>query len=177
MEPTKEEMRVEIAQDVLKALKTKRINASHNGYMTADDEKLADLASAWEEEDLEALMKLSQEEYSPPKACDVCAIGAVFVAAVDRHDALKLSEVYKNSIDGDIGDDLMLPYLNKWFEDSQLRLMEYAFENEFHGTNYDGPDDDVCKAAEAFYEFYDEPGDRVTAIMNNIIENKGTFIP
>lgn len=54
------------------------------------------------------------------KQCLTCAIGSVFISAVDIHNKLKFKNVS--------GDSDMVDYLSKWFSDDELRTMEDMFE-------------------------------------------------
>ncbi len=180
-EDTKAGMRVQIAQDVLKALETQRIKAAYGGYMRGSHPKLMALVDASDSTDPSLFQELGQAEYTAPQTCSVCAIGAVFVAAVDRHDSLKLSTVYSASYEeeGRVTDSAMMPYLSQWFEEDQLRLMECAFEGSYQGRggNEEEPSEDELEAAEEFYGEYEDVTLLITAIMENVIKNKGTFEP
>ena len=122
------------------------------------------------------LKELGKEEYVAPKECSVCAIGAVFVCAVDRHDALKLSTVYKRDAGGP-DEATMLPYLKMWFTPKQLRLMETAFEGTCYADRRARPSAYNLNRAYRFYNQFRRSSDIMEAIMNNVIDNKGTFKP
>lgn len=199
MSKTKAEMRVEIAKDVLGALKAKRFLAGHDGYLATRDQKAqkaaAALEEAWENKDLKALLKLAAQEYVAPKQCTVCAIGAVFVATVDRHDSLKLTDVYTDEMgsDGEVGPDAMMDYLKQWFTVRQLRLIEVAYEGNLQSYG-DGISDAQVEKAKDFHRkngplvdsewlgltpctSEESAEGRMTAIMKNVIDNHGSFRP
>lgn len=183
MSKTKAEMRIEIAKDVLKAMETRRFIAEYEGYLTHDDTTERELAYAvhqahWDQDSDALLQPFSKREYVAPDGCRVCAIGAVFVATVDRHDSLSLAKVYGEQ---GLNSKKMLGYLEEWFEIEQMRLMEAAYEGGPQGTGEEWDvslEEEEIEQAEAFYENNGPGGgERMTAIMNNIIENNGTFCP
>lgn len=55
------------------------------------------------------------------KQCRTCAIGSVFISAVDIHNKLKFKDVS--------GDNDMVSYLGQWFSDDEMRSMEDVFES------------------------------------------------
>ena len=137
-------------------------------------------------------------ELVPPKSCEVCAIGATFICALDRNDSLKVSEVAQDrhvGYDGktSLDEDGMMEYLGKWFSEKQLRLIECAFEGEDVTEEFtrwsDRLEDDVvsapAKRAIALYKVAraskrlkgTKPEKVMKAIMHNVIRNDGTFKP
>lgn len=195
--PPWEDPRVIIARDVLSQLDARRLVAEVNIYLSVDGPIIpTGCPTGWNPEVRDLLVG---------RTCGVCAIGALFVAKVDRVDALRFSEM-----GGRLNDDgRMRTYLDE-FDPVQLVLMELAFEGgwileQLTGGRVDisdvwdtcgvceGPDDcslcDDCEllpefqSALRFHEDY-EAGDidgrierRLRAIMQNVIANGGEFRP
>ncbi len=150
---TREEERVALAEDVIAQLETQRFIAIRGVYLGDDEDlevliyKVEELTNASEdgekwngkeyvwvegsEEASKELEELNKEFVPPPKECSVCAIGAVFVAALDVHNKLKLGDM--GCSDGMFDDDSMLAYLEEWFTHREMRDMESIFENHYQG--------------------------------------------
>lgn len=190
---TPEQQRVRIAKDVIDNLRASKIVAANDGYLNlrenpfeAKDNILSleyDLCSASRSErrrietKIEALRETLEtplhQVFESNKGCTVCAIGGAFVSAVLRADCLKVKDL------NDTGDsDAMRDYLGQWFDRKQLGLIESAFEKSVRYAMLHGGSTYV-KANEAseFGQKYADPEDRMIAIMQNIVENKGEFRP
>lgn len=134
-------------------------------------------------------------------SCDACALGSVFVSAVIFMDKLKV----KDFVDGDggfgthLGDDSgMRKYLGRVFDLGQLHMIENAFEGSTITTLYKkGHGEDCeCKRSEyGDYTYCDQDDEeleercntfcgktenarkRLEKVMQNVVDNKGTFVP
>lgn len=204
-----EDPRVTIARDVLAQLDARRLVASPGMYLEAfhpDGMKVH--ASDWSGLEADTYVRDPDVQWVlRGKTCEVCAIGALFVAKVDRVDDLPFSRMHGtlNS------DEAMRDYLETDFPPLQLALLELAFEGawileqlgetdpdvtardiwdtcEYHDDSYACLKCEACElrppfaAALAFYRRYigrdGEPAERrLRAIMANIIENGGDFRP
>jgi hypothetical protein len=176
-----EAQRVKIAKDAIALLNSSKIQAHHMGYLDSnfdfyrspknDDERVIDrLRRGWKRKDA---------------VCGVCAIGSLFVGALDTFNSLKLSDV--NYTEPGMMD--MLPYLARWWPKQELRVMEAAFEGTWQGAEeemYRRREDgsvDYCEmhrdveSALAFSRDYPRGSKRMVAILNNIIKNDGDFCP
>ena len=112
--------------------------------------------------------------------CQVCALGAVFYAMAGREATEKIG---KRPYAGDMKGD-MLARLVPTFTEQQVDLIEAAFErtammadsyaSDDPDYNYTSPE--VTRAMN-FGHRYDDPADRLAAIMRNIISNNGEFRP
>lgn len=124
--------RAEILADVIKQIDLKFLNPTHEiyaqfklkkaeeddynndfygaSYVWLDDIKYSDLKN-------EQVNKFLHEKV---ESCEACAIGGLFLSAVDIHDKLKIKSL--------TDDNSMVKYLKEWFNNSELRLMEFAFE-------------------------------------------------
>lgn len=96
--------------------------------------------------------------------CKVCARGMLVVAKALRLDNLPLSDLSQ-------GDTTK--QLDGIATDEQLSLIECAFEKT---GQFDSYSEDASRAVDFGLE-YDLCADRLRAIMNNIVNNKGTFRP
>lgn len=165
--------RVQIAKDVLFGLKSKRLTAFPGTYF------LTDAQMEPEKEFSEAI---------EGQRCDVCALGGLFVCAVDRMDDLK---VYETN-DGDPNQRKMHDYLAPIFDREQLMLIENAFErreindSDDFGMAYDiysgeySKDtrlDKLRQRALVFNKGVASGRERMERIMRNIVRNGGVFKP
>jgi len=187
---TRAEMRVEIANDVLRSLESRRYKAKHLVYVEAPSrdrkyQKQLNIIASWEnsEED-------EKRQFTTPEKCNVCALGAMFVSAVDRHNSVTLAEM--SYLDGEAEYD----YLSKWFSTKQLSLIESTFENQEFGNRlmeeHDYRSTELMHAAilKNFKEdkkkfklksyvklCMSSPEYVMRSIMYNIIDNNGRFRP
>lgn len=170
----KQRKRVMIAEDVLAQLRTKRFVAEQGTFV-------GDLGAFLEEDELNKDLKTICR--SEPQ-CNVCAIGGMFVSAVEFHNKLKVSDV---SLEFDYKE--YSNYLSKWFEKDQLKLIEIAFEDGNGAVRVNNSK--THKAASEFFgdlqheldnhngmiDLYLGADEKMRLIMENIVRNKGTFVP
>lgn len=97
--------------------------------------------------------------------CEVCAVGAMFVAKSNLFNAVKVKDV------GDYHEKL-----RQHFSETQLALIEAAFELTEGVGPYDAPEAAANRAV-AFGARYANDTRRLKAILQNIIDNGGTFVP
>lgn len=149
--------RVTIAQDVLKMLDAKKLEASSGNYFysTGLNHVAGNLGLK------EALQK-------PEVTCRVCALGALFVAKIDRRNTLSVSRGYR------MPPDEMRGWLGDIFSEVELLLIEDAFEGFGQTAGLVTPD--VLAAARKFRSRIGDDEQRMRAIMKNIIKHK-TFRP
>lgn len=104
--------------------------------------------------------------------CEVCGIGAIFIAAVMRHDDIN----YRSHLNSR---EPIHDYLKPWFTKNQLCLIESAFERvRTTDGDYNPALYDACIAAKDWgYRAPSDPGARLIAIMENVIANGGEFHP
>lgn len=166
-----EQKRVLIAKDVITALDSKRFNATGMIYVDFGE----DFEVPNDNQELCNIIK--------DKNCNVCALGALFVSAVERYDELSCQEIQfeQGRTYPVISDNRgFIKYLGQFFDIEQLELIECAFEgrptcgwilrNESHAIRrariYCG---DHCSSHWPAAKY------RMRKIMNNIIRNNGTF--
>ncbi len=176
---TKPEKRVRIAQDVLDQIRTSRIIPTSGIYLTnmigkGDSPGASNSVLYVSPQEVD---KEISEVFAKMKSCNACALGSVFVCAVDRADKLKLKDLYgedelkssdqmeKIDISEKADQSEMHEYLKKFFSLDQLEAIEAAFEcdesdSKFNSYDYNNIDDDTL---------------RLERVMKNIIRHKGTF--
>lgn len=180
---SKAKQRVEIAKDVISILNM--INVQPGTYF----ETYEDLV----EYDGEGNVTTSQEPQeilqSPEvlNQCNVCALGACFISKVRV-----ANKCDRESLDNAIGDsEKIRSHLSEYFSNKQIELIESAFEQDNFGgvsdDGYDAPYYDykigACvahkdiKRAISFGNRYRSDENRLKAIMENIVKNKGEFKP
>jgi hypothetical protein len=167
---SKMEQRVVIAKDVKAAIKAAKYKVSPGTYVRLiDDTKIIPKKKYIYEngETKNTFRNLMKEEVT----CNVCAIGSMFVSSV-RKSADK-------SMTGN--DDVMVKKLAYVYTEEELRILEMAFEGQDITemlVHSDDPDDKrKLKNTKDFYQkHYDDDEERLVAIMDNIIKNKGHFI-
>jgi len=181
------EKRVAIARDVLAQIALKRFKPVSGFWITTPGNK----GDIFNEKDVKKDPEL-QSIFQKTKQCDGCAIGGMFMCAVERSDKLKLSELecvksfkeqvkYHDSHPNDVSPKLReeiseedaFDYLGKFFSKDQLEMIEVAFEQGGGAISKF----DCNTEALQFVEKVEEPADRMKLIMQNIVVNKGKFCP
>lgn len=172
------EKRVQIARDVIAQLASKKLIATSGVWLTGIDGD-----DLFDKKDVERNPEL-QEILAKQESCEGCALGGMFMCAVERHDKLKLAdlevvkdyrqEVKDNDGDGELNsgeasEDDATKYLKKFFSEAQLNDIEAAFERG-------GGAKRGSEGAQFFAEEVDDDGERMRLIMENIIVNKGKFV-
>lgn len=173
----KAQKRVAIARDVIAQVKLGMIDVQQGKY-------LGDVVKV--EDDNGNVVGVEK--------CTACALGSLFACAVNKP-ALKLDLDDALPAYGYSGadDDSMREQLGDVFSEDQLRLIESAFEMDDFLEGDDSKYQDVIeddgtwtgetvfkgrlKKAVDFGERYTSDKRRLIAIMENVIENNGTFRP
>lgn len=104
----------DIAQDVIRLLDSKRLEAS-NVYLQCD----------WGKDEDDARKQLAGQ------TCFVCALGALFVAKIDRFNGISCGKA--SDLSGEWG---MQEYLNDIFDRKQLQMIEGFYERWPHMIGY-----------------------------------------
>lgn len=167
--PTKVEMRIAIAKDVLKQLAAKKIKAKQRVY---GEFKLKALVK--EGDDLQTILKTNLKT----KSCDACALGAAMISYVRLYDKVKVGEeVHPDDYSPkELAMDRPELTLGKVFPPEQLDLIEAAFEHD-GGLVYYSVSELELENAKDFGRHFKSSYNRLKAIMGNIVKNKGTFKP
>lgn len=175
------EKRVQIARDCLQQLASKRLVATQGSWLTGVND-----ISLFSNKDVKKDLEL-QQVLLKQKKCEACALGGMFMCAVERADKLKLSKIVSTKgfyySDSDqyencsIEQSDVFSYMRKFFSKDQLELIEFTFE---HGNGACYLNNDKASAAIEFSYKANLSGDSQTLmklIMENIVVNKGTFKP
>ncbi len=102
--------------------------------------------------------------------CSVCAKGALLCSLISYKDNASVNSIYNTSY-GETRDRL-----KDYFSVAQIDLIELAFEGFMPNTNYE-ISTKTFKAARKFYETLSPSKERLLKILDNIVDNNGTFIP
>ncbi len=159
---SKAEKRVMIAQDCLVRIKLNQLK-SNKGRMFTNN--------LFVNTDGDTSLKSLLNKDKNPLKCSVCAKGGLFMSYVGR---VNECPVYDVSDDTGLNSKPMRKLL-EIFSAKQLSLIETAFEGDTFSWNKTLSDNYVRKALR-FFDRYNVKN-RLGAICENIIENKGTFKP
>lgn len=157
------EKRVQIARDVLAQLAAKRLIATPGTWLAGRGE--SDLFTHEESDNDQELQKV----LAKTKQCTGCALGGMFMCAVERADKLKIQDLSSEALSTrQMQTDDVFDYMKKFFSREQLEQIESAFEQgEGFAQTYDASD---------WLEDVEEPSERMRLIMENIVANKGKFV-
>jgi hypothetical protein len=168
---TKAQKRVMIAQDVLAQLKAKRYVAESGCWVQANYNITVPLAEIRYDDSVQELFVEKKIE-----SCNVCALGGLFMSCTNFNNNTLLEELDDASekLGNLIGEEEKLSNkLNEIFTTDQLKLIESYFEaNDGYFRDYDEDG-----RIEAFYNKNSSDKKRLQLIMENIVENNGTFVP
>jgi len=160
-------MAKKIAKDVLKHLNSFR-RVETGTYISGE---VPQLEGAEKNENAQDYVDTITEK------CDVCALGACMLSFVRLYDDVTLDDLNYRSISNYELIEATFPTIKKKlltaFSAKQLILIESAFEKESINNT-------LCIDVEdaiSFGEAYPNNTDRLKAIMENIVENKGKFKP
>lgn len=110
--------------------------------------------------------------------CAVCARGSLLASYVGYVNELTIEKATHNSlrVTSEHASDAKLKEI---FSVEQLALIETAFEGDSMAYSGNGviTEEDEDEAHENYYLYYYDEEERLLAIMENIIENNGTFVP
>ena len=175
------EKRVLIAQDVLTQLKASRYVAESGVFVEYTFNRKLDRDLS----DNESVQQLFA--HKEIDKCNVCALGGMFMSCTNLNNNTTLGQLdCEGSNLGDVIEDeeRISNGLDKFFTTNQLVLIEIYFErgegyfiegcNAVNSRFYKSIDFDHVNA---FYDKYEDDAKRLGAIMQNIIDNKGTFVP
>jgi hypothetical protein len=185
-ETQKRAARIAIAKDVIAGLKSRRYTSTPGDYfdVTIKTDKMISEGKY----DLKRLFSVGM------KTCKVCAKGALFIAAVEKYDKV-METVDSLDIEGKIvhigrDNDGVCGLLKDYFDMDQLDLIEFAFEGVGINGRYEergespevSPEEErmadaVSSVSKTYIDRFADPKKRMIAIMQNIIDNKGTFVP
>lgn len=176
-EANKSERAVMIAHDVLKFLEPpppdRKFNPATGDYVSPTGNWCNDgefYGSGRYKKDTDGKTRLER----PDVKCEACAMGMLLIAHTLRYNEVSADKIYRAN-----GTDCR-DILSAHFDQETLMLIEAAFEQNYEfATSYDSEfdDDNPAVKAEEFGERYSKNDERLTAIMRNVIENNGVFVP
>lgn len=173
---SKSQICVMIAEDVLAQLKAKTYVPTQGCW--TDDKKFGGFAEYCGEkfDSDDTLKTVSACDYvNSVKNCTVCALGSIFVSQVRLGDSIKVSSEHEAY---DVFEELYTRNspLTRYFSDEQLMLIEACFEGAEGMYNSElGDYEGMLSGA---YELqFPKDKDRLKAIMENVVRNKGKFMP
>lgn len=186
-EATPAQKRVMIANDVIAGLKANKLNARCGEYFEPYPTSNKTIKASVGALALEAPKKELRSFLHDIPVCDVCVRGGIFVCAVKRFNQFsvkKADDLLKKDDEGTKPGYILVREIDKkYFSEKQLALMEVAFEGEDERLplNSQLTPGEKSKAG-AFYRTHssvvgNDAETRMTAIMKNVIKNKGTFVP
>lgn len=166
------EQRVEIARDVLKQIRCKKLVAERGSWVYLCDQYAVVTAS-----EIQNHVPLKQCLAKAP-VCHVCAIGSLFVGVVNRDEtflAQDLSLLQLDTIRSRSSPEFRQFFLilNRYFDFEQLQQMEAMFE--LRKAMFELGNRTYVASAVRYGFAYADSEDRLCAIMKNIIRNKGEF--
>jgi len=152
--------RVLIAKDVILRVALNNVNIKTGNFLSKSDFLHA----------LNRQLSFKDVLNNNNETCKVCAKGALFCSIIGR-----INNVTINDIQGDRNSliDNNHKQLLKYFSAEQLDMIETAFESGSYLNIISADAKDKCVE---FYKQYTYPTDRLIAICENIINNKGTFV-
>lgn len=183
---------VAIAKDVLMQIKNRRYIANTGAYITS-----IKMNEGYLRDFIDQSIK---KNFGKIKKCTVCAMGACLMSITKFENKLNFGEVGSSA--SDLDNPKVKELFSSLFTPIQLLLIERAFEGESGGTlvaeqiyDIDEYESDIkkqVKKCEKFYQRFNKIEEgldinkrveqqeknsekRLTAIMDNIIYNKGTF--
>ena len=169
--PTAAEMRVAIAKDVLKQL-------GKGSYVPrcgtwVHDSKLGDVSDFLSCKLTKGHTSVNTKEFTDNmERCEVCVLGSIFLSQTRLG-----STVFRSPVEAwDLFEFPENGPLGKYFTSNQLQQMEVCFEGE---DAYHTDDMNIAQLVEghAYYNSYRKADQRFSKIMENLVRNKGEFIP
>lgn len=166
---SKVQKRIAIAKDVISQIRAKKFKATPGTYceLKTSQKKLKLSGSV----ELQTLL-----EEGAINKCNVCALGGIFMSKVSLGNKFNLNSRY-DKIQTHIDDDEMISNLRGIFSELELRTIEYAFEGGDINSSFLGKPMHFHARLRSYSKVYKKSEDRLLAIMENIINNKGKFVP
>lgn len=177
---TDAQMRVLIAKDVLAQIAARRYRPAPGWWL--DDSNMSKLADYVDnrfeemEDQKQCNISIDANDYvSKVKSCSVCALGSIFMSQARTPGSVVFTA--KTASAYEAFEDLSTSPLSKYFSENQLVLIEACFEGNDGMYACDISDGNTKLLSQAYVFTYKSSTARLTAIMRNIVRNKGTFVP
>ena len=160
------ERAVLVAKDVLAAISAGRFRVEQGNYVYMSDALRSD--EPLREDMRRAAIRVADDDIWSKDECHVCALGACLVTMIDRGTVVR--------DDLAIGDrDELFEELEGVFTQETFHLIEEAFE--LGGVRTHVSDTLPARRARNFGRRRKDHVQRLEAIMQNIVDNRGEFIP
>jgi hypothetical protein len=159
------EGRVAIAQDVINRIYADSIKIkTDNGYVVG----IEDMQFNKRDESV-----ISKEDCNLiTKSCSVCALGSMLISRIDLFNSVSWIDLEYDPGFSDIKDSL-----EDYFDGRELALIETAFEKwDVNGFDLGLTFYEIEQAID-FGKKIKKSKDRLLAIMQNIVDHNGTFVP
>lgn len=171
------EKRVLIAKDVIAQIKAKRFKPKSGVWVQPVDAKnTRDIELDDEFNEDASVRELFLEKKIP--ACECCALGALFMSCTLYNNQTTVQD-FVDEVRFDFEEHVEVGKftngLTRFFSRSQLKLIETAFEGGYGA--FRSPSAKTMANLVRWEEKLPDDQKRLVAIMNNIIDNKGTFVP
>lgn len=157
----KAEKRVALAKDAIRQIKANILFPKGGNYTRIIRSGL------WSEEFMQSSFqdRLVNKEIE----CECCAKGALICSFVGFENEASVIDI------GSINEEQIRDKLKGVFSPRQLHMIEFAFEGR--EIMYFVYSSEIGRRLGSYFDHYDDPSERLIAILENIIKNKGTFKP
>ena len=170
---SKAQKRVMIAQDVIAQIKAKRYVPESGTFVIANWSEKIDYKD--HSDNIQEAFQKKQIE-----TCQVCALGGLFMSCTNLNNNTNFEQLEQAEDLGEMIDneERISNGMDKFFSVNQLKLIETYFENaQGYFRDYEVSINIPESHRNAFHNQYLDDDERMIAIMENIVNNKGTFIP
>jgi hypothetical protein len=168
----KAKLRMAVAQDIIDQVYMQKFVPNSGSYLRFLDTENAEYKES------------VKDNFEKIRECHVCAIGACLLSAIKFKNSFTFADLEQvKETEFFLHSDKVHKLLSI-FSPQQLLLIETAFERSEHGSKiarkideYVGTKISNIHEAERFGRRHEWDSNRMIAIMENIIENKGEFKP
>lgn len=173
-EMSRAERKVVLCQDVLARLKQEKLSANEGAYI----DNLNEIAKLYGPSDLKGPVT-KKDCLAIEKHCDVCARGALLLSKIRLFNSVNWEDIKSKHEVPVISQKDTTKILSEAFYREELLAIEAAFEAQYDSCNEDfiGQNEEHSWACVDFGLQYEYPDNRLYAIMENIVDNNGEFLP
>lgn len=167
------EKRIMIAKDAIEQIEAGQYIARQGVYLQNDDED----GKNWINSGTKSLYGVDLQKWleDSDNKCRVCAKGAIFASCIRYTDDYSPETEIIKITRSTVGAHKEIDRLAEYFREGQLELIEIAFEGDIIGSRTISFAE--IESAKDFYLGYGSDMKRLKAILDNIIDNGGEFIP
>ena len=172
-------MAVKIAKDAIAQIKAERYSATCGEYLGMS---LPIIKSDEDPNEIDLQTVLTDDNNA---TCHVCALGSLLASRARLNNSVILpfdNTIYSDEVEVFADKDHCLDGLRPYFTKRNLSLIESAFElTNLESVDYESEAEAEkysieLYAATLFGERYYDEGDRLIAILRNVIRNGGSFV-